>query len=59
LQFYWQEEAGQYDDGCHPEEVGQAAEEAHMTEEERALVDQWNDNMFISSDAADKGWYSS
>jgi len=29
-----------------------------MTEEERALIDQWNDNMFISSDAVKDGWYS-
>jgi len=57
-QFYWQEEAGQYDDGYYPEEAGQAAEEAHMTEEERALTDQWNDNMFVSSDTANEGWYS-
>jgi len=29
-----------------------------MTEEEKALIDQWNDNMFISSDTVDEGWYS-
>jgi len=29
-----------------------------MTEEERALIDQWNDNMFVSSDSTNEGWYS-
>jgi len=29
-----------------------------MTEEERSLIDQWNDNMFVSSDVANEGWYS-
>jgi len=29
-----------------------------MTEEESALIDQWNDSMFISSDTAKEGWYS-
>ena len=31
-----------------------------MTEEERSLilVDQWNDNMFVSSDSINEGWYS-
>jgi len=29
-----------------------------MMEEERALIDQWNDNVFISSDATNEGWYS-
>jgi len=40
------EETGQCDDGYYPEEPGQVAEEAHMTEEERSLIDQWNDKMF-------------
>jgi len=57
-QFHWQEETGQYDDGYYPEEAGQVVEEAHMTEEERALIDQWNDNMFVSSDSTNEGWYS-
>jgi len=42
-QFCWQVDAGQCDDGHCQEDQGQAEEEAHMTEEERALVDQWND----------------
>jgi len=29
-----------------------------MTEEERSLIDQWNDNMFVSSDSTNEGWYS-
>ena len=57
-QFYWQEEAGQYDGGYYPEEYEQVAEEVHMTEEERTLIDQWNDNMFVSSDSTNEGWYA-
>ena len=29
-----------------------------MTNETRTLIEQWNDNMFISSDAADEDWRS-
>jgi len=29
-----------------------------MTEEERSLIDQWNDNRFVSSDSTNEGWYS-
>ena len=29
-----------------------------MTEEERSLIDQWNDNMFVSSDSTNEDWYS-
>jgi len=29
-----------------------------MTEEERSLIDQWNDNMFVSSDYTNEGWCS-
>jgi len=29
-----------------------------MTEEERSLIDQWNDNMFVSSDSTNEAWYS-
>jgi len=29
-----------------------------MTEEERSLIDQWNDNMFVFSDSTNEGWYS-
>ena len=29
-----------------------------MTEEERTLIDQWNDNMFVSSDTTNEGWYA-
>ena len=28
-----------------------------MTQEEMTLIDQWNDTMFVSSDAAAEGWY--
>jgi len=29
-----------------------------VTGEERSLVDQWNDNMFVSSDSTNEGWCS-
>jgi len=29
-----------------------------MTEEERSLIDQWNDNIFVSSDSTNEGWCS-
>jgi hypothetical protein len=53
---YWQEE-GYYDDGYYQEGQEQVQEEVHMTEEERSLLEQWNDNLFISSDTVNEGWY--
>ena len=33
-------------------------EEIHMTEEEKTLIDQWNDSMFISSNTAEDEFYA-
>jgi len=57
-QHYRQEDAGQYDDRYYQEEQEQVEEEAHMTEEERTLINQWNDNMYISNDTGEEEWYS-
>ena len=54
-QYYWQEEVGQNDGDQYYQE--EAEEEVNMTQEEMALINEWNDSMFVTSDTVNEGWY--
>jgi len=53
---YWQDDQGQQNEVYYQDDQGQ---EASISPEEQQLIDQWNDNMFVSSDTVnDQEWYA-